>query len=203
MATPTTDHPCSIGSLNEVRSWREKEQAAVAAAAGGGGGDQTWLPPGFRFHPTDEELVSYYLAQKVCNSSFAVHAIAEVDLNKCEPWDLPGKNLSHQEAQVLSFVFSFKQTNQKPAADQLRAQNAADSVLLSRHKILELKKQPNINEETCCDLDLDKHQCPKLCLDSVCMHLLNPENQPRLQDLRKKRAINQISFKTQLHESSL
>ncbi|CAN5954581.1 unnamed protein product [Sphagnum jensenii] len=54
-------------------------------------GAPAWLPPGFRFHPTDEELVSYYLATKVCNSSFAVHAIAEVDLNKCEPWELPEK----------------------------------------------------------------------------------------------------------------
>jgi hypothetical protein len=51
---------------------------------------EPFLPPGFRFHPTDEELVSYYLTKKVLDSSFAVHAIAEVDLNKCEPWDLPG-----------------------------------------------------------------------------------------------------------------
>ena len=54
---------------------------------------EPWLPPGFRFHPTDEELVSYYLTKKVVDSNFAVHAIAEVDLNKCEPWDLPGVHL--------------------------------------------------------------------------------------------------------------
>ncbi|KAG0630979.1 hypothetical protein M758_1G218100 [Ceratodon purpureus] len=52
---------------------------------------EPFLPPGFRFHPTDEELVNYYLTKKVLDSSFAVHAIAEVDLNKCEPWDLPEK----------------------------------------------------------------------------------------------------------------
>lgn len=52
--------------------------------------NEPYLPPGFRFHPTDEELVSYYLTKKVLDSSFAVRAIAEVDLNKCEPWDLPG-----------------------------------------------------------------------------------------------------------------
>lgn len=51
---------------------------------------EPFLPPGFRFHPTDEELVSYYLTKKVLDSRFTVHAIAEVDLNKCEPWDLPG-----------------------------------------------------------------------------------------------------------------
>ncbi|MFS8025899.1 putative transcription factor NAM family [Helianthus anomalus] len=48
------------------------------------------LPPGFRFHPTDEELISFYLCQKVSDSSFTAKAVAEVDLNKCEPWDLPG-----------------------------------------------------------------------------------------------------------------
>lgn len=48
------------------------------------------LPPGFRFHPTDEELITYYLTNKVSDFSFAARAIADVDLNKCEPWDLPG-----------------------------------------------------------------------------------------------------------------
>lgn len=53
------------------------------------------LPPGFRFHPTDEELIAFYLTPKVFRgSSFftttgLIH-IAEVDLNRCEPWELPG-----------------------------------------------------------------------------------------------------------------
>eukprot|EP01018_Ginkgo_biloba_P038472 Gb_35048 [translate_table: standard] len=55
------------------------------------GVDDAHLPPGFRFHPTDEELVTYYLTQKVVDSGFTCRAIAEVDLNKCEPWDLPEK----------------------------------------------------------------------------------------------------------------
>ncbi|XP_078439071.1 NAC (No Apical Meristem) domain transcriptional regulator superfamily protein [Wolffia australiana] len=50
------------------------------------------LPPGFRFHPTDEELVTFYLAAKVLNNAgFPGVDIAEIDLNKCEPWDLPDK----------------------------------------------------------------------------------------------------------------
>ncbi|KAG9447816.1 hypothetical protein H6P81_013944 [Aristolochia fimbriata] len=52
---------------------------------------ETQLPPGFRFHPTDEELITYYLMKKVLDSSFIGRAIAEVDLNKCEPWELPEK----------------------------------------------------------------------------------------------------------------
>ncbi|CAI9758052.1 unnamed protein product [Fraxinus pennsylvanica] len=47
------------------------------------------LPPGFRFHPTDEELITFYLASKVFNGSFCNLGIPEVDLNRCEPWELP------------------------------------------------------------------------------------------------------------------
>ncbi|KAL5977345.1 hypothetical protein ACLOJK_021691 [Asimina triloba] len=51
------------------------------------------LPPGFRFHPKDEELVCDYLAKKVAGnniwSPFEYPMMVEVDLNKIEPWDLP------------------------------------------------------------------------------------------------------------------
>ncbi|KAM0950620.1 putative transcription factor NAM family [Dioscorea sansibarensis] len=47
------------------------------------------IPPGFRFHPTDEEIIRNYLKEKVLNHNFKSIAIGEVDLNKCEPWDLP------------------------------------------------------------------------------------------------------------------
>nr|CAD1820991.1 unnamed protein product [Ananas comosus var. bracteatus] len=50
------------------------------------------LAPGFRFHPTDEELVSYYLRRKILRRPLRVDAIAEVDLYKCEPWDLPTRS---------------------------------------------------------------------------------------------------------------
>lgn len=49
------------------------------------------LPPGFRFHPSDEELITYYLMNKISDSNnFTARAIGDVDLNKSEPWDLPG-----------------------------------------------------------------------------------------------------------------
>ncbi|KAI3454693.1 hypothetical protein Pfo_011356 [Paulownia fortunei] len=47
------------------------------------------LPPGFRFHPTDEELITHYLSKKVLDGSFSAIAIGEVDMNKVEPWELP------------------------------------------------------------------------------------------------------------------
>ncbi|KAK8501850.1 hypothetical protein V6N12_072984 [Hibiscus sabdariffa] len=51
------------------------------------------LPPGFRFHPTDEELVVYYLKNKINGRKIELEIIPEVDLYKCEPWDLPGRSL--------------------------------------------------------------------------------------------------------------
>ncbi|EOA30972.1 hypothetical protein CARUB_v10014118mg [Capsella rubella] len=55
------------------------------------GGDQEVvdLPPGFRFHPTDEEIITHYLKEKVFNIRFTAAAIGQADLNKNEPWDLP------------------------------------------------------------------------------------------------------------------
>ncbi|GLJ22552.1 hypothetical protein SUGI_0424440 [Cryptomeria japonica] len=50
------------------------------------------LPPGFRFHPSDEELLSYYLKRKVHGRKIELDIIPEVDLYKCEPWDLPNKS---------------------------------------------------------------------------------------------------------------
>ncbi|KAK3023050.1 hypothetical protein RJ639_044766, partial [Escallonia herrerae] len=47
------------------------------------------LPPGFRFHPTDEELVMHYLCRKCTSQPISVPIIAEIDLYKYNPWDLP------------------------------------------------------------------------------------------------------------------
>ncbi|KAL3850997.1 hypothetical protein ACJIZ3_012879 [Penstemon smallii] len=46
-----------------------------------------------RFHPTDEELVAYYLDRKINGGIIELQVIPEIDLYKCEPWDLPEKSL--------------------------------------------------------------------------------------------------------------
>ncbi|KAK7336230.1 hypothetical protein VNO77_16765 [Canavalia gladiata] len=55
------------------------------------GTPQSNLPPGFRFHPTDEELILHYLRKKVASIPLPVSIIAEVDIYKLDPWELPAK----------------------------------------------------------------------------------------------------------------
>ncbi|KAL7216844.1 hypothetical protein ACSBR1_028713 [Camellia fascicularis] len=52
---------------------------------------QLSLPPGFRFYPTDEELLVQYLCRKVAGYHFSLQIIAEIDLYKFDPWVLPSK----------------------------------------------------------------------------------------------------------------
>ncbi|CAN6192282.1 unnamed protein product [Urochloa humidicola] len=52
------------------------------------------LPVGFRFRPTDEELVRHYLKPKIAGRAHPdLLLIPDVDLSACEPWDLPAKAL--------------------------------------------------------------------------------------------------------------
>lgn len=50
--------------------------------------------PGFRFHPTEEELVEFYLRRKVEGKRFNVELITFLDLYHYDPWELPGTMIS-------------------------------------------------------------------------------------------------------------
>lgn len=52
------------------------------------------LPPGFRFHPTDEELVAYYLKRKINGHKIDLEIIPEIDLYQFEPWELPSMSIN-------------------------------------------------------------------------------------------------------------
>lgn len=69
------------------------------------------LPPGFRFHPTDEELVNHYLCRKCAALPLAVPIIKEIDLYKYDPWQLPGTFRFFFPhfllISIYSFLFSF------------------------------------------------------------------------------------------------
>ena len=65
------------------------------------------LPPGFRFHPTDDELVGYYLKRKVDGLKIELEVIPVIDLYKCDPWDLPGKLTAYCLLKCLHVLFLF------------------------------------------------------------------------------------------------
>jgi hypothetical protein len=103
------DHPAPLELQEEsLQQQQQQHDEAQAQQLESGGIMSSWddekkemeeeedqdhppLPPGFRFHPTDEELVGFYLASKIRDASFRDRAVAEADLNKLEPWELPGK----------------------------------------------------------------------------------------------------------------
>ncbi|KAK9735679.1 hypothetical protein RND81_04G219400 [Saponaria officinalis] len=49
------------------------------------------LPPGFRFHPTDEELFMFYLKRKVLGKSLGPQMMTEINVFQYAPWELPAK----------------------------------------------------------------------------------------------------------------
>lgn len=51
--------------------------------------DDVSVLPGFRFHPTDEELVGFYLRRKVEKKPTRIELIKQADIYKYDPWDLP------------------------------------------------------------------------------------------------------------------
>ncbi|XP_074560595.1 NAC domain-containing protein 79-like [Curcuma longa] len=65
---------------------------------------ESTLPPGFRFHPSDEELVCHYLYNKVTKQRGLEGTMVEVDLHTREPWELPDvAELSANEWYFFSF----------------------------------------------------------------------------------------------------
>ena len=47
--------------------------------------------PGFRFHPTEEELLDFYLKRVVQGKKLQFDIIPTVHLYRHDPWELPGK----------------------------------------------------------------------------------------------------------------
>ncbi|PIN09479.1 hypothetical protein CDL12_17940 [Handroanthus impetiginosus] len=92
-------------------------------AAEGGEMKDEKLPPGFRFHPTDEELITYYLINKISDANFTGRAIGDVDLNKCEPWDLPVLVSKIQDEWVVCRVFQKSAGGKKYPSNHSRAVN--------------------------------------------------------------------------------
>ncbi|KAG5000453.1 hypothetical protein AAZX31_08G167700 [Glycine max] len=59
--------------------------------------------PGFRFHPTDEELVSFYLRRKLHKKPISIELIKQIDIYKYDPWDLPKTSATGEEKEGYFF----------------------------------------------------------------------------------------------------
>ncbi|XP_039017448.1 NAC domain-containing protein 89-like [Hibiscus syriacus] len=59
--------------------------------------------PGFRFSPTDVELISYYLKRKLEGFDKCVEVIPEVEICRNEPWDLPDKSVVKSDTEWFFF----------------------------------------------------------------------------------------------------
>ncbi|XP_062185589.1 NAC domain-containing protein 30-like [Phragmites australis] len=111
--------------------------------------EESCVPPGFRFHPTEEELVGYYLAKKVASQKIDLEIIQEVDLYRIEPWDLQERckyGGGHDE-QTEWYFFSYKdrkypsgtRTNRATAAGFWKA-TGRDKPVLSRSRVIGMRK---------------------------------------------------------------
>ncbi|XP_038970753.1 LOW QUALITY PROTEIN: NAC domain-containing protein 7-like [Phoenix dactylifera] len=105
------------------------------------------VPPGFRFHPSDEELVDYYLRKKVASKKIDLDVIKDVDLYKIEPWDLQEKCRIGAEEQLEWYLFSHKdkkyptgtRTNRATAAGFWKA-TGRDKPIYSKHNLIGMRK---------------------------------------------------------------
>ncbi|MBA0796867.1 hypothetical protein Gohar_007599, partial [Gossypium harknessii] len=73
------------------------------------------MAKGFRFHPTDEELIEY-LQIKTFNRDSLVQVIAEIpDICEFEPWELPGRSVLQTGDRLWYFMYppKYKYRNSK------------------------------------------------------------------------------------------
>ncbi|PON97964.1 NAC domain containing protein [Trema orientale] len=63
------------------------------------------LPPGYRFAPTDEELIGY-LQKKITNQPMPKNRIRDVDLYRWNPWDLEEKYKRHRSDKKEWYYFT-------------------------------------------------------------------------------------------------
>ncbi|XP_024169360.1 NAC domain-containing protein 7 [Rosa chinensis] len=105
------------------------------------------VPPGFRFHPTDEELVDYYLRKKIASKKIDLDVIRDVDLYKIEPWDLQELCKIGTEDQNEWYFFSHKDKKYPTGTRTNRATKAGfwkatgrDKAIYIRHNLVGMRK---------------------------------------------------------------
>ncbi|KAL3504001.1 hypothetical protein ACH5RR_033842 [Cinchona calisaya] len=108
---------------------------------------ESCVPPGFRFHPTEEELVGYYLNRKVNSLKIDLDVIIDIDLYRMEAWDIQERCKLGYEEQNEWYFFSHKdrkyptgtRTNRATAAGFWKA-TGRDKAVISKEKIIGMRK---------------------------------------------------------------
>ncbi|KAK4486402.1 hypothetical protein RD792_009076 [Penstemon davidsonii] len=105
------------------------------------------VPPGFRFHPTDEELVDYYLRKKVASKRIDLNVIKDIDLYNIEPWDLQELCRIGTEEENDWYFFSHKDKKYPTGTRTNRATKAGfwkatgrDKAIYSKHNLIGMRK---------------------------------------------------------------
>ncbi|XP_069151180.1 NAC domain-containing protein 7 isoform X3 [Solanum lycopersicum] len=105
------------------------------------------IPPGFRFHPTDEELVDYYLKKKITSTRIDLDVIKEVNLYNIEPWDLQELCRIGREEEDEWYFFSHKDKKYPTGTRTNRATTAGfwkatgrDKAVYSNHDLIGMRK---------------------------------------------------------------
>ncbi|GJR38071.1 NAC domain-containing protein 43-like protein [Tanacetum coccineum] len=109
-----------------------KEEVNISMNVNG----QSKVPPGFRFHPTEEELLHYYLRKKVSYEKIDLDVIREVDLNKLEPWDIQEKCNIGSTPQNDWYFFSHKDKKYPTGTRTNRATAAGFWKATGRDKVI-------------------------------------------------------------------
>ncbi|KAG8633397.1 NAC domain-containing protein 30 [Manihot esculenta] len=108
---------------------------------------ESCVPPGFRFFPTEEELVGYYLKRKINSLKIDLDVIIDIDLYKIEPWDIQARCKLGYDEQNEWYFFSHKdrkyptgtRTNRATATGFWKA-TGRDKAVLSKNKIIGMRK---------------------------------------------------------------
>ncbi|XP_043699820.1 NAC domain containing protein 52-like [Telopea speciosissima] len=147
----------SVGDDNNAEAVGNGNNGIEGGGSGGGDGvngekksSSFWssCPPGFRFHPSDEELLLYYLKRKIFRRRcLNPGIITETDIYKWDPEDLPGQSvLKSRERQWYFYSTTDKKypngprTNRSTLHGHWKVTGKVRNIYWNNNRILGMKK---------------------------------------------------------------